>query len=192
MQRAPISRTASGPRRPCGWSEALLAGQETRARDGSQRRCAPPHPGCLMPGGRRTLQRVLSSFLLLMRAGPPAAWRRTPLPQSYIDASMASPLARRGVRASSAYRARRWSSLTVARTRCGPLIVISPWRTACAPAGRRRSFPPKAKCWAPSQCTFVSPAARVRKTCMSSNRSLPCGGFHQAELPMGQPRASAR
>ena len=102
---------------------------------------------------------VLASILLLDRDGVHLRHGAAPsLPAAYceaIDGSRDRPggriLRHRGATAASACPSR-----TSSTTRSGATTAISPWRPACAPAGRRRSSRPTARCSARSRCITAS------------------------------------
>ena len=65
-----------------------------------------------------------------------------------------------GVRASPPRPRRAGGGSDIAVDRLWAEYRHLPWRAACAPAGPRRSCPPKARCSAPSRSTLASPAPK--------------------------------
>jgi PAS domain S-box-containing protein len=122
------------------WSEALLAGEKRVLEMIARGEALPRILDTLCRVVEEQSSDMLSSFLLLDANGTHLRHGAAPrLPQSYLEAIDGVAIGPTGGRASQPRTApRRWSSLTSPWTRCGPLIVIYPWRTACEPAGRRR------------------------------------------------------
>jgi len=160
MARRPTSRTASGPRRPCIGSEALLAGEKRVLEMIATGDATPPHPGGLMRVVEEQSSDMLSSWACCwmrtnhLRTAPHPAFRKgTSTP------STASPLAYPGGSCiTAAYRA---APVVVSDIAVDPLWADYrhlPWRTACEPAGRADHVS-EARCWAPSRCNIASPAA---------------------------------